>query len=156
MKIRRYQPADCIRIVQLFFDVVRSGSTEEYPIAQLAEWAGTDVEISDWAKSFAEHYTVVAEDDGGELVGFGDLNPNGHFDRLFVRRDRHRCGVASLISDELERFAGEHAIAVVFTQSCAASRPFFEGRGYRVMKRQPLEDHGATYENYIMRKIISE
>ena len=156
MKIRAYQPADCIRMVQLFFDVVRSGATEEYPIAQLAEWAGADVDISDWAKSFTEHYTVVAENEDGELIGFGDLNPNGHFDRLFVRRDLHRRGVASMISDELERFAGEHAIAVVFTQSCAASRAFFEKRGYRVMKRQPFEDHGATYENYIMRKIICD
>lgn len=156
MKIRIYHPNDCIQMMQLFFDVVRTGSAEEYPIAQLEDWATAEADIAAWAKSFKEHYTVVAENDEGTVVGFGDLNPNGYFDRLFVHRDYHRRGIATQIADELERFASQHAIAVVFTQSCAVSRPFFEGRGYRVMKTRSVEDHGATFDNFIMRKIVCD
>lgn len=155
MQIRNYRPHDCIHMMQLYYDVVRAADTQKYPVAQLEQWALADADISAWQKSFAQHYTVVAEENG-ELVGFGDIVINGYFNRLFIRENYQRRGIASRITEKLEKISKENAIGVVFTQITEPARSFFEHCGYTVMKKTASEKHGRQYDRFIVRKIISD
>ncbi|MCZ7527592.1 MAG: GNAT family N-acetyltransferase [Acidimicrobiia bacterium] len=70
------------------------------------------------------HPAVVAEDDGGEVVGFGSLSPyrprpaysTTVEDSVYVRRDRRGQGVGRAILEELVRLAGAHGFHTVMAR----------------------------------------
>lgn len=70
---------------------------------------------------FPAHKTVVAI----EMVRMPDsgiLDESGYLDRLYVRKDYQRQGIASAICDELERFADRKTVT---THAFITAKPFF-------------------------------
>lgn len=105
--------------------------------------------LAAWDDGFRAHVTLVAELDG-QLAGFGDLDPAaGYLDRLYVSRAFQGRGVASALCDALEGAARSHPIT---THASRTARPFFEGRGYRVIRAQQVERRGVQLENFVMEK----
>lgn len=154
MEIRMYRPHDCISIMQLFFEIVRTADMKQYPKAQLKHWATVKTDPAAWSFSLAQHYTVVAEK-GQKLVGYGQIAPNGYFQSLFVHPNCQHEGIASQMADCLEKMAEENAIGVIFTQLTNPSRLFFANRGYKVMKTNTIEKYGQQFHTFIMRKIMA-
>ena len=110
-----------------------------------------------WDRSFCEHDTVVAAEDG-QIVGFGDMDDTGYLDRLYVHAKYQRRGIASAICDQLERkwleqkIAGKNVSKKIITHASITARPFFEKRGYRVVKEQQVNRQGILLINYVMEK----
>ena len=70
-------------------------------------------------------------------------------DRLYVHRDLQRRGVATAICDALEK----HPTASEFTTHASiTAKPFFEKRGYVVVKEQQVERWGVWLTNFVMKK----
>ena len=152
MVLRRYRTSDCGRMAELFYETVHSVNAADYTKEQLDAWATGNVDLTAWDKSFLEHFTIVAEetgDDGKRIVGFGDIDSTGYLDRLYVRKDRQRRGIASAICGELENVADA---AKITTHASITARPFFLKRGYRVVREQQVERGGILLTNYVMEK----
>lgn len=152
MVLRRYRTSDCGRMAELFYETVHSVNAADYTKEQLDAWATGNVDLTAWDKSFLEHFTIVAEetgDDGKRIVGFGDIDSTGYLDRLYVRKDRQRRGIASAICGELENAADA---AKITTHASITARPFFQKRGYRVVREQQVERGGILITNYVMEK----
>lgn len=147
MIIREYQPSDCEELAQLFFDTVHTVNAEDYTKEQLCAWASGRVDLEQWNRSFLLHYTLVAVEDG-KIVGFGDIDPLGYLDRLYVHKDYQRKGVASALCDRLEQAARDR----IFSHVSITARPFFESRGYKPVKMQQVERQGVLLTNFIMEK----
>ena len=92
--------------------------------------------------------TIVAIENN-EIVGFGDIDESGYLDRLFVHREHQREGIASAICDKLEQAV---SIRKITTHSSITARPFFEHRGYRVIREQTVIRNGIALTNFIMEK----
>lgn len=60
MIIRKYTPADCEKLAQLFYDTVHTINAKDYSKEQLDAWATGNVDLEKWNISFLKHYTVVA------------------------------------------------------------------------------------------------
>lgn len=147
MRIRPYRPSDCGAMAALFYDTVHRVNAADYTPAQLDAWASGQVDLAAWDRSFREHYSLVAEENG-VLLGFGDITPKGYLDRLYVHSRHQRQGVATALCDRLEQ-AAEGAIV---THASITARPFFEKRGYRVVRRQQVERRGVLLTNFVMEK----
>ena len=87
-------------------------------------------------------------------MGFGDLAQNGYLDRLYVRKDSVRKGVASALLHRLEAAAVRQGCRRMDTEVSITARPFFEHRGYRVVKRQEKLLRGQVFVNFVMEKIL--
>ncbi|ACA57057.1 GNAT family N-acetyltransferase [Clostridium botulinum] len=153
MNIRIYQSEDCREIVELFYNTVHSINSRDYNSAQLDVWAPKEIDIVSWDKSLSQHYSIVVEENG-VTIGFGDLDATGYFDRLYVHKDYQGIGVATTIANELERYAQENHISVVTTNASITAKPFFEKRGYEVIKEQFVERNGQFLKNFIMKKVL--
>ena len=101
MIIRPYQTADCEALARLFYDTVHTVNAKDYTKAQLDVWATGNVDLEAWDRSLTAHFTLVAEENG-VITGFGDMDPSGYLDRLYVHRDFHGKGIASVLCDRLE------------------------------------------------------
>jgi len=136
------------QIVQLFYDTVHTVNASDYSQQQLDVWATGEIDYEKWNASFLEHLTYVATEND-MIVGFGDIDDTGYLDRLYVHRDFQGRGIATALCDRLEKEACVERIEV---HSSITARPFFESRGYRVIRSQEVERHGILLKNYIMVK----
>lgn len=83
MKLRPYHPDDCPALAALFYDTVHTVNCRDYSADQCDAWADGMVDLAAWNRSFLEHTTWIAEQDG-QIVGFGDISRDGYLDRLYV------------------------------------------------------------------------
>lgn len=148
VKLRRYRPEDCGKLAELFYETVHFVNAADYTKEQLDVWAPKQRDLAAWNASLLSHYTLVAEM-GTEIVGFGDMDENGYLDRLYVRWDCQKRGIAGAICSALERACGRGRFTV-----CASitAKPFFEKRGYRVEREQEVVRNGIRLTNYRMAK----
>ena len=148
MQFREYIPSDCAQLAELFYQTVHSVNARDYTQEQLDAWATGEVDLQAWDASFWAHRTIVATDNG-EIVGFGDMDESGYLDRLYVHKDYQGQGVASAICDELERFADGKTFT---THASITAKPFFQHRGYCVVRKQEVIRHGVSLTNIVMEK----
>ena len=149
MKIRRYEPGDLAQITALFYDTVHAVNAADYSPEQLDAWADGAPDRDRWNRSLLAHHSLVAVEDEGLIVGFGDIDGTGYLDRLYVHRDRQGQGIATALLGRLERAADA---PVITTHASITARPFFEARGYRVIREQRVERHGVRMTNFVMEK----
>lgn len=122
-------------------------NAKDYTEEQLNVWATGQVDLEKWNLSLQEHYSIVAVKND-VIVGFGDIDKTGYLDRLFVHADCQGKGIATAICDQLE----QNAEGNITTHASITARPFFEKRGYKVVKEQQVEKNGIFLTNYVMVK----
>lgn len=149
MWIRRYEPEDLGQITALFYDTVHAVNAADYAPEQLDAWADGAPDLDRWNGSLLAHHSLVAVEGRDLIVGFGDIDGTGYLDRLYVHKDRQGRGIATALCDRLERAVDA---PVITTHASITARPFFEGRGYRVLREQRVERHGVRMTNYVMEK----
>lgn len=147
MFIRKYESTDCKELAELFYNTVHTINAKDYTNAQLDAWASGQVDLEKWDQSFQEHFTVVAVENGF-IVGFGDIDTTGYFDRLYIHKSNQRKGIATAICDQLEsKVQGK-----IVTHASVTAKPFFEKRGYKVLKEQQVVRKEIFLKNYVMEK----
>lgn len=147
MQIRGYRSGDCEEMATLFYNTVHTVNAKDYPSEQLNVWATGQVDLEQWDRSFQEHISLVAVEDG-VIVGFGDIDETGYLDRLYVHADYQGRGIATAICDRLE----SEISGTITTHASITARPFFEVRGYRLIKEQQVERQGIFLKNFVMEK----
>lgn len=146
MLIREYISSDCVKLAELFYQTVHTVNAKDYTKEQLDVWATGNVDLKAWDESFSQHYTLVAVE-RDTIVGFGDIDGTGYLDRLYVHKDFQNQGIASAICGRLEN--GFNKITV---HASVTAKPFFLGRGYKVVREQQVIRNGVSLTNYIMEK----
>lgn len=147
VEIRKYQSLDCEELAELFYNTVHTVNVKDYTKEQLDVWATGQVDLEKWNQSFQEHYSVVAVDDN-IIVGFGDIDKESYLDRLYVHANYQGKGIATAICGQLEQAARGD----IHTHASITAKPFFEKRGYKVVKEQKIERQGVFLTNFIMVK----
>jgi putative acetyltransferase len=138
-------------VIGVFLGAVREIASRDYDPAQIGAWAQADREA--WSARRTSRPTWVATI-GGNVVGFSDLEPDGHLDMMFVHPAHQRQGVATALLATVEAAARERALAAIFTEASITARPFFERRGFAVAARQLVEIRGQRLANFRMRKTL--
>ncbi len=152
MIYRAYTSEDLAAVVRLFQDTVHTVCARDYTSKQLDAWAPKELDMKKWQATLLAHHTIVAEEDG-VIAGFGDMDDTGYLDRLYVHKDFQRQGIAAAICDRLEAALSPELSPVRFTTHASiTAKPFFEKRGYRIVKEQTVERRGIRLTNYVMEK----
>lgn len=146
MYLRTYGYTDCQDIVTLFKETVYKINSQDYTKEQCDAWTKSGDDLKRWQRILQNHYCVVVVEKG-MIIGFGDIDESGYLDHLYVHYAFQRQKVATLICDHLERRA-----AVITTHASITARPFFEKRGYHVVKEQQVILAGQRLTNYVMMK----
>jgi len=147
MFIREYHTSDCKEITELFYNTVHTINAKDYTKEQLDVWATGQVDLEKWNQLLQEHYSIVAVENG-IIIGFGDIDKTGYLDHLFVHADYQGKGIATAICDRLEQIVQGD----ITTHASVTAKPFFEKRGYKVVKEQQVERQGIFLTNFCMEK----
>ncbi|MBD1825888.1 GNAT family N-acetyltransferase [Cyanobacteria bacterium FACHB-DQ100] len=149
--IRLFRPEDAEQIAQLFHDTVREVNLRDYSIAQVQAWSPDDLNFRDWVTVCSSRFTYVAEE-AGLILGFGELEVNGHIDCFYCHKNYQRRGIGRAIYQAIEAKARELDLDRLFTEASITAKPFFQSVGFTVIAEQQVFRRGGTFTNYRMEK----
>ena len=147
MILRKYIPSDRKEIINLFYRTVHAINAKNYTESQLNAWAPEEVDLEKWNPSLQENFCLVAIENN-VIVGFGDIDNEEFLDRLYVHADHQRKWIATAICDRLEQIVP----GCITPHASTTAKPFFEKRGYKVVKEQKVVRHQIVLKNFVMKK----
>ena len=151
MVIREFNVDDTEAIVHLFTETVRKINSRDYSKAQIEAWAPQNPDLHKWRNRLVKTITFVAEENG-RVIGFAQLESNGHIDCFYIAHDFINKGVGSKLLLEIEERAKSLDITKLFTEASITAKPFFLSKGFKVVKEQLVELQGIRFRNYIVEK----
>lgn len=149
LNLRAYRPDDAPRLLTLFRDTIQRVNCRDYNPEQIVAWASDEIDEDAWAARFEGRFVVVAEQDE-VLVGFGELESNGHIDRFYVSADHQGCGVGRRLITALLHEATRLSLSRLTVEASITARPFFERYGFEVCERQLVICRGVEMPNFRM------
>lgn len=153
MQIRLFEPEDTQQIAQLFHNTVRKINIQDYSEKQVAAWSPDDIYFRNWSKICSDRFTYVAVENL-QIIGFGELETNGHIDCFYVHHNYQRQGVGSKIYQAIEIKARELKLTRLFTKASIPAQPFFVNQGFVVIKQQQVFCRGVPFINFLMEKLL--
>ena len=155
-RIRAYEADDASAIARLFYETVRSVNQADFSEEQVEAWAPAVPDQQAWHARMSEpdRRTLVAEEDD-EVVGFAELEDDGHLDMLYLRGDALGRGVARRLYEAAERDARGSGVGRIFTEASVTARPFFERNGFRVVREQRISFRGVEMTHFAMEKQLA-
>ena len=151
--VRLFQPDDVEQIAQLFHDTVRQINIKDYSIAQVKAWSPDNLYFRDWLNICSDRFTYVAEQNN-KILGFGELEPNGHIDCFYVHYQYQNRGIGAQIYRAIEDKAKQLNLSCLYTEASITARPFFAGKGFIKLKKQQVVCREEEFINYSMKKAL--
>jgi GNAT superfamily N-acetyltransferase len=151
MNIRSYRENDAREIAELFHDTVHSVNSRDYTREQLAVWAPPEIDYEHWKRRLDEKKTIVAEI-SEKIVGFAELDPDGHIDCFYVHKDYQRRKIGQQMLDRLTRNAKGMGICRLYSEVSVTAVPFFEKNGFRMIRENIVLRDYIGLRNYGMEK----
>ena len=151
LRIRPYESGEAAVLITLFRETVHTVAACDYSPEELAAWAPVDLQPASWNERLTRHLSFVAVD-GDRAVGFAELEDYGHVHMLYVAKDRQREGIARALMDRLEAEACRRDLPKLTTDASRTARPFFEARGFSLVRAQCVTRAGVRIENFRMEK----
>jgi putative acetyltransferase len=144
--LRMFRPDDAPPLLALFRDTVRRVNSRDYSPEQIVAWASDEIDADKWLAQFTGRFVVIAEE-GDRPVGFAELEPDGHIDRLYVSADHQGCGIGRELLAAVLAEARRAGITRLFTEASITARPFFESHGFVTLAPQVVTCRGAEFIN---------
>jgi putative acetyltransferase len=151
VKIREYRAGDSESLARLFFQTIRRINIRDYTQAQVEAWAPENRDMEEWRNSFVGKAVFLAETDE-KILGFGELESNGHIDRFYIDADSIGKGVGKMIYESIESLARSQKLVRLLVEASVTAQPFFMRMGFHVVHEQTVDVHGVKMNNFVMEK----
>lgn len=147
IEIRKYQETDNSVLLDLLKESVRQIDEKDYSNKEKEAWIN-GINEERFYSAIKNHDTYVALFDS-KIIGFADMANDGYLDHLYVDPSFQKLGVATSLCDVLE---SQYQGIELSVHASICAKPFFEKRGYQVIKKQEVERLGVLVTNYVMEK----
>ena len=153
MIIREYKLSDTQAIMKLFYDTVHEINIQDYTQQQVNAWAPENIDYEVWHKRLQAKLPYIAEDNG-EIIAFGELEPDGHIHCFYCHSKYQRMGIGSKLLSHIENIAKSQGIKRLYTEASITAKPFFQNKGFCIVREQQVERRGVMFKNYVMEKYL--
>jgi len=153
MIIRQYNLSDTKPIMKLFYDTIHEINICDYTQEQVNAWAPESMDYDVWHNRLQAKLPYIAENNG-EIVGFGELEPDGHIDCFYCHSKYQSKGIGSKLLTHIENLAKFRGIKRLYTEASITAKPFFENKGFSVVREQQVKRLGVWLKNYFMEKFL--
>lgn len=149
---RKALNTDIIEIKSLYQNTVLTVNRRDYSQVEVEDWASCGENLSEVEGMIKTHYFIVAVNQESQIVGFSSMTPQGYLHNMFVHKDFQGKGIATILLNEIERYAITNEIIRITSEVSVTARPFFEKRGYKVVEEQKRKANQLSLTNYWMAK----
>ena len=144
--IRKYKEGDHIYIAKIFPRAVHEIGSTVYSQEQCLAWSDTEPNPEHWKERCEEKqpFVYVLE---GRVVGFCELDPDGHIDCTYIDPDFQRKGIASQLVSHAVEAAFQDGNERVYVEASICAQPLFEKLGFTVVQEQTVMIKGVGLKN---------
>lgn len=154
MEIVNYLPKYAHEITDLFHDSVHEIGRSHYTKEEIEAWAPTPPDYKKWSERLKNKRPYIAVQNS-KVVGFIELESNGHIDCLYTQKDFQRCGVAQSLYLHLEKEAKAKGIKRLYVEASHIAKPFFEKQNFKLVKENFVVRNGVKLNNFTMEKGVA-
>jgi putative acetyltransferase len=149
--IRKYKTGDEKYIARIYHDAVYQLASHDYTQEQLDAWADPPLNIEDCKhKARCEAKQPFVCERNGRVVGFLELDSDGHIDCTYVDPAYARQGIMSEIMEVVKKEALSKGISKLYAEVSKTARAFFEYHGFIWIRDNTVHIRGVSLDNYIM------
>ncbi|GAA5122508.1 GNAT family N-acetyltransferase [Luteolibacter yonseiensis] len=151
--VRTYQNGDHHSIGRIYHEAIHRLACRDYTEEQLAAWAGREADRGKWSRDWQARcerkrpFVKVLDD---RVVGFMELDPDGHIDCTFVDPDHAGQGVMDEIMAEVKREALRLGLEKLYAEVSITARRFFERQGFVRVRDNTAVIGEIELANFIM------
>lgn len=153
MEIRRYEPGEEVEIWTLYFNTTHQVVSRSYTQEQASRWAPANPDMCAWREKLARTKPFVAVEND-KIVGFAELEPDGHIDNFYCHHEWQRRGVGSSLLRALEAEARRTGVAVLFAEVSMTAVAFFRAKDFEITEVRTPIICGTAAKQFLMRKRI--
>ena len=135
-KLRKLSEEDIPVLQTLFRETVLHVNARDYTREEVEDWASCGDSVEHMKDLLARNDYVAALNERDEIIGFSSMNAEGYLHSLFVHR--------------------EYGVSEITSEVSLTARPFFEKRGYEVVKVQKRRANRLELTNFVMRKRLKD
>lgn len=151
MTVRTFVPGDAAAVAAMLRQSVEGLASADYSARQVAAWAARLPDADAVAARCADgRQSWVALGPDGAVLGFTDLEGDGHIDLLYVAPVAQGRGVANALTDALVVHARAVGLAHLRVEASEAARRFYRKCGFIERGRRDLSLDGVPIHNYGM------
>ena len=154
MEIIHYLPQYAHEIADLFHDSVHAIAFPQYTQEEIEAWAPIPPDYKKWAVRLNEKKPYLAVLNS-KVVGFIELESDGHIDCLYTHKDFQRCGVARSLYLYLEKEAKKQGIKRLYVEASYLAKSFFEKENFKLVKKNTVARDGVKLTNFTMEKDLA-
>jgi putative acetyltransferase len=136
----------------VFRQSILMNAADHYPADALAAWSAS-ADAANFVDDLQQGVTIVAALHG-KPVGFAQLTPCDHIEKLFIAPEGNGLGIATLLCQHLEDEARMAGAKVLRTESSLPARRFFEGMGFSVIEEETAHRQDIPLQRFRMEKIL--
>ena len=78
---------------------------------------------------------------------------NGHIDCFYVHDEHQNHGVGSSLMNAIFNKANTLQLKRLFAEVSITAKPFFEAKGFKVVKQQTVNIRNTELTNFVMEKV---
>lgn len=154
-RIRKALARDLEEIGLLFHETVARINSRDYSPEQVGAWQ-CKASRERWEELWQSGLVFwVAENGEKQIVGFASATAGGYLHSMFVHYAFQHAGIATALLKQAEDFSVKNKISVLTSDVSITARPFFERRGFTLVREQQVDLGGTYLTNYSMAKILN-
>lgn len=153
-KIRPAVIADVNKMQRLFYNTISTIGIQRYTESQIKAWTKNAHDMGYWMEKFDKNNFYVAVLNG-EIVGFISLDKTGYIDYIYIHHNYQGQGIANALFLKIESIAKESGTRVLTSDVSYIAKPFFEKKGFVVLKKNEIEVDGEILINFSVKKMIA-
>jgi len=154
MEIRRYRPGEEAAIWAVFYGSTHNIVAQRYTQAQVRRWAPDDKDMGEWCDRLRQKTPFVAVINS-QIVGFAELESNGHIDCFYCHHEHQRQGIGSQLLAAVETEALELGLSVLFAEVSLTGIEFFKAKGFEIEEHRTNTVCDGTAEQFLVKKTIT-
>ncbi|WP_233217772.1 MULTISPECIES: GNAT family N-acetyltransferase [unclassified Photobacterium] len=140
---------------QLYYDAITKIAPAYYHPQQVKIWADYPRKHpNEFAKLLTQGAVIMAINNEGSVMGFGQLHPKNYIALLYTRPEFNRLGVASAIYSKLEQIAHISHQTTLSVTASKLSLPLFSKLGFELIDTEIAIRDDITFERYNMVKLL--
>ena len=147
-KIRPLVEGDISEMQQMFRSTVLNVSLRDYTNEEVMDWASCGDDVAHWKDLLSQNCYIGAFDERDRMAGFSSMNKKGYLHSMFVHKDMQGKGVATQLLEEVEKMAVAYGVTEITSEVSLTARPFFERKGYKVVKSQKCRANKLMLTNF--------
>lgn len=148
--IRAYEPKDAAGLAAVMWRSVRVAARADYSAEQTEAWLPAPPLPEAMHQRASDGRAVFVADGASGIVGYIDLEADGHIDHLYCMPEVIGIGVAVALYEALERHARSQGLERLYVEASESAHRFFKKRGFTVDARHDWELRGVPIHNYAM------